>query len=121
MKNETITGGFWNSTHPRAFEGMEILVNRYPHYVSCPVCKGHGGWHLAHYPSHTDNRYFDAHCSQCFGWGYVDPSTTNATCVHKWQELTTEEAVKRGMYVGRCYRNEECVNCKTTRAVDSSD
>ena len=122
MKNET-SNGYWNHNHSRAFENMEVRVNRYPHYVSCPVCKGHGAWHLAYYPNTRKDfyAYLDASCSQCFGWGYVDPNTVDATCVHEWVQLSSEEASKRGLYTRRCWTNHKCVHCDKIMGVDSSD
>jgi len=86
MKNET-NNGYWNSTHPRAFENMEVRANHNPHYIACPKCHGHGAWHLSHYPNTRKDAYayFDASCAQCFGWGYVDPNTVDATCIHEWR------------------------------------
>jgi len=122
MKNET-TNGYWNSTHPRAFENMEVRVNRNPNYVSCPKCHGHGAWHLSHYPNTRKDAYayFDASCVQCFGWGYVDPNTVDATCIHEWQGLSHEESVERGLQTGRCWHNSVCIHCNKIMGVDSSD
>jgi len=122
MKNEA-SNGYWNNTHPRAFENMIVLVKPYAHYVSCPLCKGHGAWHLAHYP-HTRNgvyAYFDASCSQCNGWGYIDPNSMDAKCMHSWRELSSDDARKRGLRTARWWHNFACKHCNTVMATDSSD
>jgi hypothetical protein len=122
MKNEA-SNGYWNNTHPRAFENMTVRVSPHSHYVSCPVCHGHGAWHLAHYPNTRKDfyAYFDASCSQCFGWGYVDPNTVDASCTHVWEQLSYEESRNRGLQTGRCWTNHKCSHCNKIMGVDSSD
>lgn len=68
----------------------------------CPMCKGHGGWNLKlrSYPLHDkedtpENRHkyshFRASCSQCWGWGFVEPGSADETCIHdydqKWEAM----------------------------------
>lgn len=101
-------------TDARAFEGMEVhdiaKVKYIKNPVLCPVCKGHGGWHLR-IDAYGPGKHFDCHCFQCNGYGYVDGTTSNATCIHTWTEKT----------VGRCLHEHTCSKCGEKRVVDSSD
>lgn len=114
---------FWDHTHPRAFEGMKLRSPERELTLPCPVCKGHGGYHLSHDPSARNPHYayFDACCGQCHGWGYVDPNSLDASCLHEWKELTYEESKTRNLYTARCWHNSVCVNCNKVMGVDSSD
>ena len=123
MKDE-VTTRYWNHTHPRAFENMEVRTPDCAALVApCPKCKGYGGWHLAHYPDTRNGwyAYFDASCGQCNGWGYVDPHSEDAHCMHDWRELSHEESVQRGLHTARCWHNMVCKHCNKVEGVDTSD
>jgi hypothetical protein len=121
--NDEVTTRYWNHNHPRAFENMEVLNLHREGYVLCPKCHGYGGWHLGHYPNTRDGwyPYFDTSCGQCNGWGYVDPSSEDAHCMHTWQELSNEESIQRGLRTGRCWHNMVCRSCNKVESVDTSD
>jgi hypothetical protein len=100
-------------TDARAFEGMEIKTLERSHIknpVLCPVCAGHGGWHLK-LDAYGPGRHFNANCFQCNGWGYVAGDSDNATCIHTFVERT----------VGRCLHEHTCTKCGEKRIYDSSD
>lgn len=56
-------------------------------WQTCPVCKGRGRCYTT--PEHD----FTQPCKNCFGIGYVK----NPNCIHEWQELSPEEARKKGL------------------------
>jgi hypothetical protein len=123
MKNEANSSSrYWNHNHPRAFEGMKMRAPERNLTLPCPICKGHGAFHLSH--NDTNNGcypYFDASCAQCNGWGYVNPNSIDATCIHEWKGLTYEESKARNLYTARSFSNCVCIHCNTVMGVDSSD
>ncbi len=74
----------------------------------CPVCKGFGGWILTE-DAYGKGRHFQAFCSQCNGWGWVDKE--DKVCVHEMVEVraTTD-----------CQHWYKCKKCGRERYVDSS-
>lgn len=114
---------YWNHTNPRAFENMSRRNPERNLTMECPVCKGHGAFHLSHNPDTRNGcyPYFDASCGQCNGWGYVDPNSIDASCIHEWKGLSYEESKTRGLQTGRSYSNCVCKNCDTVMGIDSSD
>ena len=109
----------WNENHPRAFENMKLQAPERNLTLACPKCKGHGAFHLAHYPDTRNGcyPYFDASCGQCHGWGYVDPNSIDATCIHEWKDLSYEESKARNLYTAQCWHNNVCVHCNTIMGV----
>lgn len=77
--------------------------------VFCPVCNGYGGWHLK-IDAYGVGKHFNAHCSQCNGWGYVPANSKSATCIHDFTERT----------IGNCLHKWTCTKCGEERIVDSS-
>ncbi len=109
---------YWTHEHPRAFEGMSIRRPEKEGQVACPKCKGYGSWHL----KHDEHGYFDSSCSNCNGWGYVDPDSLDSKCIHEWEYLSIEMAKELGQKVLACYSYYECKNgCGKIIIVDSSD
>jgi hypothetical protein len=92
--------------------------------VTCPRCKGHGGWNLKlnsyklpdGMEDTPENRHkyvnFRASCSNCNGWGYVRADSRDATCIHKYEHSAN---------VGNCLNNYKCSKCEKEICVDSSD
>jgi hypothetical protein len=89
-------------------------------YVECPKCDGHGGWNLTlnaynlwDRPDTPENRHryshFVASCSQCWGYGWVDPKETE--CIHTYKFLRS---------TGNCLRQEKCTGCDKVIEIDSS-
>jgi len=101
-------------TDERAFEGIEIedisKIKYIKNPVLCPVCKGHGHWHLK-IDAYGPGIHFDAHCFQCNGWGYVEKGSNSETCIHTFTEKN----------IGRCLHEHTCSKCGEKRVVDSSD
>lgn len=114
---------YWNHTHPRAFENMSRRSPERNLTLECPKCKGYGAWHLSADENYRKRSYpyFDASCGQCHGWGFVDPNTNDATCMHEWRGLTYEESKALNLFTARCWHNSVCVHCDKTMGVDSSD
>lgn len=79
--------------------------------VECPKCRGYGGWHL-HLNAYGEGKHFDASCSQCNGWGYVEKGSKDESCVHDWKELPGE---------AMCQHLYECTQCGQQMRTDSSD
>lgn len=99
---------------PDAFLGFPVRENPSKYFsnrpmVHCPVCKGHGGWNLK-LKAFRDGSHFQCACNQCNGWGWVEQSSTDATCIHEFQRVT----------IGNCLHEETCTKCGETRVVDSS-
>lgn len=93
----------------------------------CPRCKGYGGWHLE-LNAYGPGKHFDCLCSNCLGWGYVEPRA--ADHVHHYMQMEEEEAnalrKTKGLgpiryTYGRCCHNAVCSICGDFRFTDSSD
>lgn len=96
--------------HKDAFRGLPVLEPNSTRTVLCPKCKGHGGWHLS-LNAYGPGEHFDAVCSQCDGFGWVEPGP-DATCIHEWEEKA----------IGRCRQRWTCKKgCGVSREIDSSD
>jgi len=95
--------------------------------VECPLCKGHGMWNLE-LDAYGKGDHFRASCSQCHGWGFVQPGL-DATCIHEFEEVGPKEfdELKKkfsglGEFVyGRCIHNLVCKTCGRRMVTDSSD
>jgi len=109
-------------TDPDAFLDHVKLQPAYGCTVECPRCKGFGGWNLqlnayglpAGEADTPENRkkfvHFRAICGHCNGWGFVSPEETCQG--HDWKWIKN---------VGNCLNRYECIHCKKTSDVDSSD
>lgn len=100
----------------------ELPGSTYPsmsdYTIECPKCHGYGGWNLKlnayGKPGDAPNmRHFRAFCSQCWGWGWVEPGL-NADCLHEFKEIAPDQP-------WRCWHTIECVKCGHKRSYDSSD
>lgn len=77
------------------------------HTALCPQCEGHGGWiehvldekRMGGIRTAYTYSYF---CYQCYGWGYVDPASPSATCVHEFEEISRPSGSRSGIHVDRC-------------------
>jgi len=88
--------------------------------VMCPVCKGHGIWNLM-LDASGEGKHFQAHCSQCNGWGWVAKGTKDESCVHEYRELSQDECVRRGIpHYGMFCHIYECRKCGKQIETDSS-
>lgn len=98
---------------PQAFLDMPVKPRpeRMENPVTCPKCKGHGGWNLELNWAGRQGVHFKAACNQCNGWGWVRGGSLNETCVHDFQEVRVR------MHV----RKEICRKCGHTNWIDSSD
>lgn len=118
-------GDYLDTSSPDAFKDIEkkTPTNQYPvtDPVECPVCHGHGKWNLR-IDAYGAGKHFQAHCSQCNGWGYVNKGSAHAECVHEYKELSQQECNDKGIrHYGMCWHVYECTKCGTTMAQDSSD
>jgi hypothetical protein len=124
---------YLNYDNPKAHEGLTIKAQ--PSYLKnptlCPKCLGHGGWILQP-NAYGEGIHFEAGCDQCNGYGWVDGSTTHATCIHQWKEIGGERIAQLNehraahmklVHFGNCYHIYECQTegCGAIMAVDSSD
>ena len=103
------------------FDGIKIREKPewLEHPAECPVCKGYGMWNLT-IDAYGKGRHFQQGCFQCNGHGWVEEE--DRMCIHEWTELTPKEAGARGVkHWGMCWHVYECIKCKQTRSVDSSD
>lgn len=93
----------------------------------CPKCRGFGGWHLR-LNAYGAGKHFDCSCSNCLGWGWVEPE--NAGHVHSFAGMEEAKAnafrASKGLpparyTYGRCCHNSICTICGGHRFTDSSD
>ena len=100
---------------------------KYGLMAECPKCKGYGGWHLT-VDAYGPGKHFDCCCSNCNGWGYVEPE--NAGHVHEFIGMEEGEAnefrAAKGLgpahyTYGNCCHNSICKICGQYRFIDSSD
>ena len=116
---------YLSENHPDRYKDIEKrpLDSPYmPHTdaIECPVCEGHGGWNNR-IDAYGEGRHFQSMCSQCWGWGYVDKTTTDATCIHDMEEKSKKWCDENGIYhAGMCYHVQRCRNCGKISAYDSS-
>lgn len=119
---------YLNPSHPDAwvdYPPVERKANAYPQdTMECPRCKGHGGWNLRlnayklpdGYEDTSENRHkyvhFRSNCNNCNGWGYVNPNSRDATCIHDYKFLRN---------VGNCLNTYKCGKCGKEVTYDSSD
>lgn len=107
-----------------SFRGFRLLDPKQSYLknpVTCPLCRGFGGWNLK-LNAYGDNKHFKAHCIQCNGYGYVESGSKSESCIHSYKELTAKECSEIGIsHYGNCYHVNKCVTCGDIRAVDSSD
>lgn len=107
--------GYMTPEHPLAF--LDMLAKEEPksstEMVLCHVCQGRGGWHLKLFIHPQPYPHFNAFCSQCWGWGWVEKGSPDDLCSrHQWAERN----------IGRCLHEWTCkLGCGATRTVDSSD
>jgi hypothetical protein len=86
-------------------------------FVLCPKCFGHGGWNLrlnAYRGTTPEQRHFRASCGQCWGWGWVETASLDATCVHDYVGIAPDQP-------WRCWHTIQCTKCGATKSYDSSD
>lgn len=112
-----------------AFLGMECKTPE-PEYeltAVCPQCSGYGGWHLT-LDAYGKGKHFDGSCSNCDGWGYVEPE--NAGHIHQFVGMDEQAAnklrAKKGLApasytYGNCCHNSICKICGQYHFIDSSD
>ena len=111
---------------PGAFLDMPVLEPRHSYLdesqvVVCPVCKGHGGWHLKLH-AYGQDRHFNQGCPQCGGWGHVEKGSKDETCIHDFVEIGYEECEELGIkHYGHCYHVWRCTKCGEAQGHDSSD
>jgi hypothetical protein len=90
-------------------------------YVLCPKCHGHGCWNLklhAYAPAPGDPRgkrqHFQAACGQCWGWGWVEAGSRDATCLHSYGAIAPNQPF-------RCWHTIRCTTCGETKSYSSDD
>lgn len=90
-------------------------------WVHCPKCLGHGRWNLtldAYGPKPGDSsgqrQHFQASCGQCWGWGWVEAGSLDATCLHQFSEVTPDQPF-------RCSHTIRCAQCDQRRSYSSDD
>lgn len=90
-------------------------------WVLCPKCHGHGRWNLqleVYGPVPGDpsgkRQHFQGSCSQCWGWGWVDATSTDATCLHTFSEIAPDQPF-------RCSHTLRCTACGLKRSYSSDD
>lgn len=110
-----------------AFDDMEVradnkmaMENDGRTVVACPQCQGYGGWHLR-LNAYGPGKHFNASCFQCAGWGWVDAGSKDATCVHRFKEMSHDECVAaKVQHFGSCWHVVKCEKCGDIRSYDSS-
>lgn len=111
---------------PNAFLDLPVLEPSHCYLekdklVVCPVCHGHGKWHLE-LNAYGEGVHFDHGCNQCDGWGYVEKGGRDETCVHEFEELSYAECKERGIiHFGHCWHVWRCPKCGVVQGHDSSD
>jgi hypothetical protein len=106
-----MTYTYMDHTHPDAFKHLPKLSppSYYPNAKhECAKCQGHGGWHLR-LDAYGEGKHFNASCSNCDGWGYVERDDGH---IHQWGNEKN---------VGRCLHEWTCLTCNQKRVIDSSD
>lgn len=100
---------------PGSFEGLEMRprpTGDSRRTLVCPRCLGRGAWRTSSVPYGPRGQFLPTMgCSQCWGWGWVDPAT-DGECVHEFDDSKV---------LGNCLREWRCTKCGRTRVVDSSD
>lgn len=110
---------YLESTDEGAFEGMTVKAMPSGKTAICPVCQGHGGWHLR---LNASGKHFDCFCNQCNGYGWVKKDSPDATCVHETRELSQKECQDLNIiHFGSCWHVEQCKHCGKISSYDSSD
>lgn len=111
---------------PDAFLDLPVLEPQHcwlkpNQLVVCPLCKGHGKWHLE-LNAYGPGKHFDHGCYQCNGWGYVEKGSKDAECIHDFVEIGYSECQELGIrHFGACWHVWRCSKCGATQAHDSSD
>lgn len=93
------------------FNGLQKKVkpkDGYPGRYLCPVCKGYGGWVLER-DAYGKGRHFQASCSQCNGWGWVNKE--DKKCIHNYKEIWSTRDCRHG---------SKCMICGKEIEIDSS-
>lgn len=107
-----------------SFVGLEKKPPPYEKYpykkdvkYLCPVCNGYGGWNIR-LDAYGPGKHFDAHCSQCNGWGWVNEADL---CIHDMREMSQEECKEKGIYHYGIFNHiYECRVCGHRHNYDSS-
>ena len=82
-------------------------------FVLCPKCHGHGRWNLT-LNAYGDGKHFQASCGQCWGWGWVDGASPDATCLHDFVGIAPDQP-------WRSWHTIRCTLCGKTRSYSSDD
>lgn len=78
--------------------------------VECALCFGYGGWRLE-LNAYGPGKHFDATCSNCNGWGYVNPAVCDGVTVQHNFKTT---------HTANCYWEGVCTTCGMRKVIDSS-
>jgi hypothetical protein len=126
--NGTTYPGMMEGYLPEAavFVGMERRKPDGLRSILCPKCRGYGGWvyKINAYPTNPGTRElrdFRSGCPQCQGWGYVQPGTPDANCVHEYSTATHEQIKSAGYTLGSHDHAVICTKCSRILITDSSD
>lgn len=101
-------------TNAENFQDCPLLEQNFKYMPDCtfpcPVCKRHGKWNLT-VDAYGKGKHFQAHCTQCNGWGWVNKADFDCA-PHDFEELPSGKM---------CWHNYKCKKCGQERGVDSSD
>jgi hypothetical protein len=87
---------------------------KYGYTHECPACLGYGGWNLQ-LNAYGLGKHFRAGCYQCYGWGFVNPDSKSAICVHEFKEISKPAGNRSGIHV------DQCAKCGHQQSRDTSD
>lgn len=89
-----------------SFDGFSLKEKTDIREYICPVCSGHGGWNLE-LNAYGTGKHFQAHCSQCEGYGWV----------FEWDRCVHD--LDNGIKIGNCLHRYTCKKCGITKEIDS--
>lgn len=108
-----MTFSWWTDFDPADKEAMaknQLQTKQWKNAVECPKCQGHGGCVLKR-DAYGKGHHFKGHCDNCNGWGTVEAGSSDAMCLHDYQDAGT---------IGNCLHMWKCSKCNKTMEVDSS-